>query len=392
MKTFLGILLVAGTALGAGMLALPVATANGGLFPAWTIYLISWLFSIATGLLFVEIGLWLPKNANIVSMAGSLLGRFGKGVAWILYLFLFYCLTVAYVSEGGRLFGQFFRINHLVWLGPILFTLLFSIFVYLGTKIAGKCNAILMIGLIASYLLFVALGLPKIHLSPWGDFGWKGAIFALPVVFTSFSYQGVIPSLLEFLERDPKKMRIAILFGTLIPFLSYLIWDYLIKGIIPIAGPHGLLEARTLGVSAVEPLSYSLGGSPIYLISNFFAFFALTTSFIGVTLGLLDFLSDSLEVPKTSFNKLWLCGLIYIPALLITFINPGIFLTALSWAGGFGCALLLGLLPILMVWRGRYHKEYPHLYIQLPGGKPLLSILFLFVIFEVGIQITAKFL
>ena len=93
-KTFFGALLVGGTALGAGMLALPVATAAAGCVPAWLIYCLCWIFSLATGLLFVEIGLWLPENANIVSMATHILGKWGKVVAWILYIFLFYCLTI----------------------------------------------------------------------------------------------------------------------------------------------------------------------------------------------------------------------------------------------------------------------------------------------------------
>jgi tyrosine-specific transport protein len=395
MKTFLGILLVAGTALGAGMLALPVATATSGLIPAWIVYLLSWLFSMATGLLFVEIGLWLPRHANIVSMANRILGKPGKLLAWIVYIFLFYCLTIAYIAEGGRLLGLFFSLDHILFLAPILFTLIFGSFVYAGTKVAGKCNAVLMTGLIVSFFTFVSLALPKIYgnteLHPWRLFNWGQAIFALPIIFTSFSYQGIIPSLLEFFERDPKKVRIAILFGTLIPFITYLLWDYLIKGIIPIEGAHGLLATKEAGISAIAPLSYFLGGSRIYIIGNFFGFFALTTSFIGVSLGLLDFLSDSLQIAKTNLNKLFLCALVYIPTLLITFINPRIFLDALGYAGGFGCALLLGLLPIVMAWVGRYKKGYSHLYIQLPGGKPILAILFLYVIFEITIQVLTNF-
>src|SRR3990167_1095263 len=108
MKTFIGSLLVGGTALGAGMLALPVATAGGGLIPSWLVYFLSWAFGVSTGLLFVEIGSWLPKKANIVSMAETILGGWGKWLAWGLYLFLFYSLTVAYVAGGGDLLSNFF--------------------------------------------------------------------------------------------------------------------------------------------------------------------------------------------------------------------------------------------------------------------------------------------
>lgn len=390
-KTFIGTLLVGGTAVGAGMLALPIATAGGGLIPTWIIYSLCWLFSLATGMLFVEIGLWMPQNANIVSMAHHLLGWWGKAAAWALYIFLFYCLTIAYVAGGGALMTSLLG-DFPNWIAVIIFTLFFASFVYFGTKIVGRLNVILMVGLIVSYFLFISIGIGNIRWELLSGWGWKSAIMGLPIIFTSFSYQGIIPSLLTYLDRDPKKMRIAIFFGTLIPFISYILWDFVIKGIIPAEGANGLLAAKEAGVSAVTPLQYFLQeGSFISAIGNFFAFFALTTSFIGVTLGLLDFLSDSLQIEKTPGRKLGLCALIFIPPVIISIINPSIFLSALGFAGGFGCAFLLGLLPVLMVWVGRYRIGYPSLSQQLPGGKWALCLLLFFIAFEVVVEIIQEF-
>ena len=391
MKTFLGALLIGGTALGAGMLALPIATAGSGIIPSWVVYFLSWAFSVATGLLFVEIGLWLPRKANIVSMAKTLLGDWGKWFAWALYIFLFGTLTVAYVAGGGHLVTISLGQNISPSIGIILFTTVFGLVVHLGTKIAGRVNAILMVGLIISYLGFAIFGVEKINTALLQLWGWKAAIVGLPIIFTSFSFQGTVPTLLEYLERDGKRTRVAIIAGTTIPFVCYIIWDIIIKGVIPIEGPHGLLEARSLGATAVEPLKYMIHNSSIALIGNFFAFFALTTSFIGVTLGLLDFLSDSLNFKKTEINRIWLTFLIYVPPVMIALINPRIFLEALGYAGGFGCAILLGFLPTLMAWIGRYKKKYPLTHELLPGGKPVLALLFAFVAFEVAIQLLQQF-
>jgi tyrosine-specific transport protein len=388
MKTFLGALLVGGTALGAGMLALPVATAGAGLIPSWTVYFLTWLFSIATGLLFVEIGLWLPRNANIVSMAKTLLGNPGKWAAWGLYIFLFYSLTVAYVSGGGRFVATFLGLESKVELGILLFALIFGLVVYLGTRIAGKVNAILMGGLIFSYLGFTIFGVEKINLSMINLFGWKSAILGFPVIFTSFSYQGTIPTLLDYLKRDLKKTKTAIIAGTSIPFFAYIIWDLIIKGIIPVDGAHGLIAAKEAGMSAVEPLKYFLSNSKIATVGSFFAFFALTTSFIGVTLGLMDFLMDSLNLERGFVNKSLLALLVFVPPTIIALINPAIFITALGYAGGFGCALLLGLMPVWMVWVGRYKKKFPNQIVVLPGKKPVLLLLLAFVGFEVVVQLS----
>jgi len=389
-KAIGGALLVGGTAIGAGMLALPVVTGVGGFLPAIVIFIICWLFSACTGLLLLEVCLWMPNDANIISMAHHLLGPIGKISAWILYLFLFYCLTIAYSAGGGSFVVELFggKIPHS--LGVIVFTAVFGTFVYLGTRAVDRINFLLMIGLGVSYLIFVVLGIGEIKFEFFKRIHWFASILALPVMFTSFSYQGIIPSLTTYLDRHPKMVRFAILVGTSLPFIAYIIWEYLILGLVPAEGPHGLLQAESLGYTAVEPLKYVFPNSPIYLTGQFFSAFALTTSFLGVTLGLLDFLSDGLQLPKVGWKKVLLCAIVYVPPVIIAIINPNIFLKALGYAGGIGCALLLGLLPIIMVWVGRYYKEYPTLTRQLPGGKILLSLLSVFVIFELLIELTRE--
>ena len=55
-------------------------------------------------------------------------------------------------------------------------------------------------------------------------------------------------------------------------------------------------------------------------------------------------------------------------------------------AGGFGTALLLGLLPVCMTWAGRYHLGYRD-HFQVRGGKPVLVLMALFVLIEVSFEI-----
>ncbi len=386
-KTVGGALIVGGTAIGAGMLALPVVSALGGFIPACFVYLICWLFSACTGLLFLEICMWMPQNANIVSMAHHLLGPIGKFFAWLLYLYLFYTLTIAYVAGGGgfivSLFGH--EIHHSI--GIILFTVVFAAVVYMGTKAVDRINFLLMIGLIIAFVLFIIVGFGKVKISFLSQMHWGHAVLALPVIFTSFSYQGVIPSLNTYLDRDPKKMRYAILIGTALPFLAYIVWEFLILGIVPLRGAHGLLEAHQKGLTAVEPLGYFFPASPIFLIGQFFGAFALTTSFLGVTLGLSDFLADGLKVKKEGWKKVAIFMIIYIPPIVVASIDPTIFLKALGYAGGIGCALLLGLFPVMMVWAGRYTRKYSAVHTQLPGGKLLLLILAGFVVFELIVEL-----
>ncbi len=389
-----GALLVTGTAIGAGMLALPVATCLGGFAPACLVYFVCWLFMAATGLLFLEICLWMPEDANIVSMASHLLGPGGKLISWVLYLFLFYCLMIAYSAGGaGFVSGLINYASGFEWprlYGLVPFVTIFGLIVHFGTRTVDRINLILMVGLIATYLAFVAIGWDHVDAVRLESYNlWQG-ILALPIVFTSFSYQGIIPSLTAYLHRNVRKVRFAIWIGTAIPFIIYVIWEFLILGILPLEGREGLLQAKQTGASAIEPLRYLIASPWITNFGHAFGFFALTTSFLGVGLGLTDFLADGLKIPKKGLSRWALTLSVFIPPAVIANGNPTIFLTALAYAGGIGCALLLGLLPVAMVWVGRYQKGYRS-HEQLWGGRWLLILLALFVLFELFVELIVEF-
>lgn len=376
-----GTLLVAGTSIGGGMLALPVMTSLGGFLPSLVIYVLCWLFMMATGLLLLEAALWTEGETNLVSMATRTLGKAGKISAWILYIFLFYSLTLAYMVGGGNLTLDILHLAWPAWSGPLLFTCLFAPFVYVGAKLVGQLNAIMMIGLIATFVIFVILGAPYVKTEQLHYRNWSLALIALPISFTSFAYQGIVPTLVSYFHRDVWRARTAIIIGSFIPLIAYVIWQWLILGIVPTFGPGGLAEALERGENAVQPLDNFIQNPLVYDIAKGFAFFALLTSFLGVALGLVDFVADGLQVKKTPFSKVWLCLLVFIPPLLVALRFPHIFLLALDYAGGLGCALLLGLLPVLMVWVGRYHLHLTSEY-SLPGGKKTLLLLTAFVALE----------
>jgi len=389
-RTLKGTLLIAGTCIGGGMLALPVKLCLGGFIPSIFIYLFCWALMACTGLLFLEVSMWIKGESNIISMAEKTLGKFGKVFAWCLYIFMFYSLTIAYVSGCGSLISQIFPQVVSENLGPLFFVLFFAPYVYCGARVVGRINAVFMVGLGVCFVLFVYLGLPHIDPELLSRKNWTLSLVGLPVAFTSFAYQGTVPTLIHYLDHDPKEARMAIIAGSSLPFFAYLLWQALILGIIPTYGQGGLAEALANNDNAIYPLRLILDNPQFYTIAQFFAFFAMVTSFFGVTIGLQDFLADGLGINKTAKGKLLLSILVFIPPLVITYFNPKIFLTALDYAGGFGSAVLLGLLPIMMVWSGRYHMKLESKY-SLMGGKYLLTLLGLFLIFEVAVQIMLMF-
>lgn len=380
-----GALLIAGTTIGGGILGLPVLTSVAGFMPSVFAFILCWLFMCATGLLFLEIAQWMQGESNIISMTKKILGEPGKYIAWILYIFLFYCLMVAYLVGCGNLVTEFTSHALPDWSGSIIFAVLFAPLILIPTAMAGRLNTWLVAGLAISYFAFVFLGFRYVKTDLLTYVDWSNTSLVLPIAFISFAYQGTIPTLITYMHHDTKNIRKAIIIGSMIPLFAYLIWEWLILGIVPLNGPGGLLETLNNGDNAVVPLKNYLAHPAIYGIGQAFAFFALVTSFLGVSLGLRDFLADGLGIKKDAKGKLLLALLVYTIPLIIAVSHPHVFLIALDYAGGFGSALLLGLLPIVMAWRGRYQMRLPANE-QVPGGRVVLGLLGVFVIFELVME------
>lgn len=364
------------------MLALPIVSAQGGFLPAMFIFFLCYLFMMATGLLLLEISLKMPKDSNIISMATHYFGNPGKAFAWLLYLFLFYLLSTAYISGGGELIYEATSFYISPTIGSLLFCLVLASFVVFGARAVERLNIFFMLGLVITYILLISIGMPYVELEKLSYHDFPKAFIALPIIFTSFSYQGIIPSLTYYMQKDAKKLRLTIILGTTLTFLIYILFESLVLGVAPLHGPTGLLEAKT----AVYSLRSVTNNPFIYPIGQCFAFFAIITSFLGVSLGLFDFFSDGLKIKKEGAKRGLIACFTFIPPLFIALSKPGLFLLALKYAGAIGCAFLLGLLPTLMAYSHRYIKNEKPLFPQLFGGKKMLYLLFLFIIFELIIQ------
>src|SRR5262245_54256588 len=96
-----GILLIVGTAIGGGMLALPIATAHTGFINSSLLLFACWAVMTLGSFLIFEVNLWLAAESNLVSMAKATLGKGGQLVAWLANLLLLYSLLSAYIAGGG---------------------------------------------------------------------------------------------------------------------------------------------------------------------------------------------------------------------------------------------------------------------------------------------------
>lgn len=391
-----GVLLVAGTTIGAGMLALPVSTGMAGFLLSLLLFVCYWVYMTFTAFLMLEVNLWMGNENNLTSMARLTLGRVGQGISWLVYLFLLYSLTTAYIAGGGPIVVDAIRsvteVNLPEWAGALPLLAIFGFFVYKGTRSVDYVNRLLMLGLVVAYFFMVVFLTPHVDKTLLEYVNWRYALVGVSVVATSFGFHIIIPSLVTYLDRDIKKLKTVLLIGSLIPLCVYISWEFLALGIIPITGANGLMEGYVNGSNGVHLMTAFIGHSAIAMVATFFSFFAIVTSFLGVSLSLSDFLADGLSIEKTRSGRLLLYVMTFLPPLVITLIDPRAFLSALEYAGAFGVVTLLGLFPALMVWSGRYVKNLaPEAAYRVPGGKLALLAAIIVSVAVIALEVTIKF-
>lgn len=340
------------------MLALPAVTAPAGFAPSAAALLGCWLYMVMTGLLVAEVNLSLlcavgnGSGTGLISMVKRTLGGGGTALAWGTYVFLHYALLVAYIARAGETVGEAAGVGASV--GAVAFTAGMGGLCYFSpTKVLDGVNAILFAGVLGSFgvLLVAAAGRVE-DLSSLARADWGELPDALPVVALAFVYQNVVPTIVSQLEGDRSKIRTAIVGGTAVPLVMFLLWEAAALGAT--ANTSAADDLAGVESAVVDPLRM-LAADGLGDVVSVFSLLAVSTSYIGFVLGLSDFLADGLNLPSGDGGKQPLSyTLTLAPPLAFALVKPDAFFGALDLAGTFGVLTLFGVMPAAMAYSERY--------------------------------------
>ena len=389
-------MLIAGTQIGAGMLALPISTGASGFGYSAVLFLISFIFMLISLFLLMESFLFSKSvEVNLISIVRTRLGSLGQIVAWFSFLLLLYSVAAAYLSAGGGLIfnalSKIFSVSVAESTGTWIFLVVFGFFVIFGTWGIDWINRLCVIGLFACFVVLVILVTPNIEWQYLAGGNSQYLWATIPIVVLSFTSHIILPSIRIYLKGNIHQLKIALFWGSVIPLAFYLVWELLIFGLLPPTGEYGL-ETIASGSHPVAALTNALhnflGVTWIPVVVGLFSFFALVTSFFGVSLSLFDFLADGFRIKKSSLGgKIILLLIMFAIPLFFALYFPAGFLIALGYAGVF-VAVLYGILPALMVWHGRYIEKRKEKF-RVFGGKTLLVLMILGSILIIFFQIAA---
>jgi len=371
------ILMILGTTVGAAMLALPIVTAYESFAMSMLLLISGWVLMTIGAFSLLEVNLWLKPRTNMISMANKTLGKMGMAVTWVVYLLLLYSLISAYLSGLSDVTQSLLAnisINIPRWAATFLGLGLFGSIVYRGIGSVDIVNRGLMSLKLLAYFILVTMVASHIDIDMTlsGDYEWRNSAFM--VVLTSFGYAIIVPSIRDYLDNDHKLLKKVVLIGSLLPLFIYALWVFTVHGVIAKTGETGLISMLSSSQSnsmLMNNLSQVTDSAWVSAIVKFFISICAVTSFLGVSICLTDFIADGISVEKTGKQGLIVYAISYLPPLVMVLVSPGIFIKALDY-GGTLCLILLVIIPLLMLYFGRYkHNLLEH---QLLPGKAFILI------------------
>ncbi|OBX87880.1 tyrosine transporter [Haemophilus sp. CCUG 66565] len=383
-KTVGSTLLVAGTMIGAGMLAMPLTSAGIGFGFTLVLLLGLWALLTFSALLFVELYQTAESDAGIGTLAEQYFGKAGRIIATAVLIIFLYALIAAYVSGGGSLLKDLLPESFGDKVSILLFTVIFGSFIVIGTHSVDKINRVLFFVMLAAFAVVLSLMLPEIKFDNLMATPIDNALIisASPVFFTAFGFHGSIPSLNKYLGGNVKALRISILAGSAITLCAYILWQMSTHGLLTQNEFLQILKEDATLNGLVKATLAITGSNIIAGAVKLFSTLALVTSFLGVGLGLLECIEDLL---KRTFNisagRITLGLMTFIPPLVFALFYPEGFILALGYAGQM-FAFYAVVLPVSLVWKAR--RAHANLLYKVWGGN-----LTLIIVLVLGVIITS---
>lgn len=364
-------LMIAGTTIGAGMLAMPLTSAGIGFGATLALLVGLWALLTYTGLLFMEVYQTAKaQDVGVATLAEQYFGLTGRFLATFSLLVLLYALLAAYITGGGSLLSgvlpDFGESSQKV--GIILFTLILGAFVVVGIQGVDGLTRVLFIGKIIAFVFVILMMLPKAQLENLTAVPLDNLLIvsAVPIFFTSFGFHVIMGSINHYLNAEMKKIRAAILIGTLIPLVAYVLWQLATHGVLSQGEFVQLLQQDPTLNGLVKATSQITGSTVLGEMVRIFSALALITSFLGVAMGIFEGVGDLLKRVNLPNNRLILTPLTFIPPLVFALFYPNGFIAALGYAGLLFAFYGL-ILPIGLAWKAR--QQHPNLPYRVAGGN-----------------------
>lgn len=362
------ILLVAGTCIGSGMIALPIVLSKIGLVPSILLMLVIWGVMYYSSLISLEINLKAGKGLALGELGQLFSGSVAKWIGSISLALLCYALLSVFLYGGASIFQKLLIDSSLSFSQLVLTyaSVTFCVLI-LPVRMVDYCNRILFMLMIAVIVcLIVGLG-SMIDYSDLPLFSARANEFSawrllIPVVFTSFGFQVIFHIMTDFCDKNVHMLRQAFFWGSLIPAVVYIIWTACVLSVVHHENPqfyHLMLRGDTDIGDLIEVLSAVAKWPAVQALIWWTSSLAILTSVVGVGLGLCASLQKALRplIVSNNLRNLSASLLTVLPAYIIARVVPSAFTSVLGFAGII-LAIIAILLPTYLLYKVGVSKPY----------------------------------
>ena len=270
-----------GTIIGAGILGLPYVFAKSGFLVG-----LFWLIVLGAVMIFVnlslgEITLRTKGRHQLAGYAKRYLGKWGKRAMFFAMIFGIYSALLAYLVGEGESLAKIIPGNTSPIFFGIAFWLIMTLLLREGLKGLKKVETWGVIGIIIIVFGIFIKFAPSINTA--NLMVWNSANFTIPIGVVMFALLGFtsIPELRNEIKGKEKLLKRAIIIGSLIPIVLYILFSAVFIGV--------------LGANISEVATLSLG--PFVTILGIFT---MLTSYFVLSFSLRNTFKYDMKISKQS--------------------------------------------------------------------------------------------
>ena len=270
---------IIGTSIGAGIFSLPyVASRSGFLYFVVLIFVLGFIMLVLS-LMYAEITLRTKNKGRLVGYCGKYLGKNGKRFATLVTLFALYANMLAYIIIGGKflnaLFSNCFGGNEFIY--SVAMAVFISAGIYVRLRIISVIELLMVSFLAITIFGIIFKGMFFVDIGNLLTFDIAQSFFPFGAILFSVGALSAIPELEHIMKKRQKGIKGAIITGSVITAIVYILFVAIILGITGVNTSDEALLGLSLSI-----------GNGVVTLGLIFGILAIATSFLMIGINLKE--------------------------------------------------------------------------------------------------------
>ena len=323
-----------GFIIGAGILGIPFVAARAGFWTGVVDVVLIGIALLVVNLYIGEVVLRTKKHHQLTGYAKKYLGLIPYRFETLATIIGTYGALTAYLIGEGKVLSTLFGGKEMTY--SLIFFVVLSLLLLLEIKTIKIFGLIIVCCLLLVVLAIVILGGTSLKFANVNYTEISNIFIPYGVILFAYGGTAAVVTVRQILRRNEKKIMPAVLIGTLIAMIIYVVFTVVVVGITGKA----TTEVATVG------LGQALGPSML-LFGNLFALFAMGSVFLNGGLILREFYQYDFRI-----HKIWAWLLVIsVPLILYLFVAQD-FVRTMGVAGGLAYGIT-GIVIVSLFWKAK---------------------------------------